>query len=182
MESKKDIRKRVLNRRELLEDKEWEVNSHLIYEKVITHSFFLNADIIYCFVDYRKEVCTRNLIKRAWELKKTVAVPKVDGQNMTFHIIKDFTDLAEGYMGIPEPITPCMDKIRPGLVIMPGVVFDMNRNRIGYGKGYYDRFLLNNTNLHTLAIAFELQLEDHIPSEPFDQKPEVLITEREIYV
>ena len=182
MDLKKDIRKRVLNKRENIKESEWEKNSRSIYEKVVTHSFFLNADTIYCYVDYRREVCTRQIIEKAWELNKCVFVPKVNGNDMTFHPIYSFSDLEEGYKGILEPYTDPIDEIKDGLVIIPGVAYDKNRNRIGYGKGYYDRFLSANRNLKTMAIGFELQIEDEIPSEPFDMKPEVLITERHIYV
>ena len=182
MESKKDIRKRVLSIRENMSKEEWGQNSRIIYEKVVTHSFFLDTDIIYCYIDYKREAATRPIIKKAWELKKTVYVPKVVGDDMTFHRITSFSDLEEGFRGIPEPTTNSADRINPGLVIIPGVVFDKNRNRIGYGKGYYDRFLSKHDYLKTLAIGFELQVEEEIPSEPFDIKPEVLITERHVYV
>ena len=182
MESKKDIRKRVLSIRENMSKEEWGQNSRIIYEKVVTHSFFLNNDIIYCYIDYKREAATRQIIQKAWELQKKVYVPKVAGDNMTFHLITSFSDLEDGYRGIPEPKTNYTNIISPGLVIIPGVVFDKKRNRIGYGKGYYDRFLSKYNYLKTLAIGFELQVEDEIPSEPFDIKPEVLITERHIYV
>lgn len=182
MDLKKDIRKRVLTRRENMSKEEWEENSRSIYEKVVTHSFFLNTDIIYCYVDYKREVSTRMIIQKAWELHKKVYVPKVNGTDMSFHPIAAFSDLEEGYRGIPEPITKPANIIEPGLMIIPGVAFDKNRNRLGYGKGYYDRFLSTHHNLRTLAISFELQLEEKIPSDKFDIKPEVLITERHMYV
>ena len=182
MDLKKDIRKRVLNKRENMKETEWEKNSRSIYEKVVTHSFFLNADTIYCYVDYRREVNTRLIIEKAWEMKKRVLVPKVNGNDLSFHQIDSFSDLEEGFKGILEPITESAKEIKEGLVILPGVAYDKTRNRIGYGKGYYDRFLSENCNLKTMAIGFELQVEDEIPSEPFDRKPEVLITERHIYV
>ena len=182
MDLKKDIRKRVLTRRENMSKEEWEENSRSIYEKVVTHSFFLNTDIIYCYVDYKREVSTRMIIQKAWELHKKVYVPKVNGTDMSFHPIAAFSDLEEGYRGIPEPITKPANIIEPGLMIIPGVAFDKNRNRLGYGKGYYDCFLSTHHNLRTLAISFELQLEEKIPSDKFDIKPEVLITERHMYV
>lgn len=182
MELKKDIRKRVLAKRENISEEEWDKNSRIIYEKVVTHSFFLDEDTIYCYIDYRHEVCTRQIIEKAWDLHKKVMVPKVNGDFMTFHPIYSFSDLKEGYKGILEPITSSQEIYEPGLVIIPGVAFDRTRNRIGYGKGYYDRFLSNPSNYKTMAIGFELQLEETIPAESFDFKPDILITERHIYV
>lgn len=182
MDLKKDIRNSVLKKREILSEEEWDKNSRIIYEKVITHSFFLNAETIYCYIDYKKETATRMIIEKAWKLNKKVAVPKVVGMDMTFHFIQSFSDLEKGYKGILEPVTEPLQEIVPGLVILPGVSFDKKRNRIGYGKGYYDRFLSKHTSLKTMAIAFEMQIIDKIPSEPFDIQPQVLITERYIYV
>ena len=182
MDLKKDIRKRVLDRRENMSKEEWAENSRNIYEKVVTHSFFLDTDILYCYMDYKNEVSTRMIIQKAWELNKTVYVPKVNGEEMTFHPIRSFLELEECYRGIPEPTSNPVNIINPGLVIIPGVAFDRNLNRVGYGKGYYDRFLSHNDNLRTLAICFELQLEEKIPSDSFDIRPEVLITERHVYV
>ena len=103
MESKKDIRKRVLEKRNCIPDKEWEDKSRLICEKVVTHPFFLQADAIYCYVDYRREVGTADIIEQAWMSGKKVASPKVLGDEMEFYYIQSFEDLSEGYKGIFEP-------------------------------------------------------------------------------
>jgi len=181
MESKKDIRKRLLDKRNLITDKEWEEKSRCIYEKVVTHPFFLEADAVYCYVDYRREVGTRSIIKQAWKLGKKVAVPKVNDSEMEFYYIQCLDDLQEGYKGIPEPkpIDLAMDdKV---LVIMPGAAFDTKCNRIGYGKGYYDKYLRAHLNYKTIAIAFELQMVDEIPIEPYDICPNMIITEEKNY-
>ena len=181
MESKKDIRSRVLEKRNCITDKEWEEKSHEIYEKVVTHPFFFEADSIYCYVDYRREVGTRAIIEKSWEMGKKVAVPKVNGTEMNFYYISQFSDLKEGYRGIlePDPQFPASDK--KALVIMPGAAFDRNRNRIGYGKGYYDKFLRVHQNYSTIAICFECQLVDQIPATDLDIRPDFLITEENIY-
>ena len=182
MESKKDIRKYVLEKRNQLTCQEWKEKSHRIYEKVVSHPFFLCADMVFCYVDYRREVGTRAIIEKAWELKKKVAVPKVEGDNMTFYYIQKFSDLWEGYRGIMEPDTTYPADVPHALVIMPGAAFDKNGNRIGYGKGYYDKFLHLHKNYHTMALSFELQLVDKIPADTYDVRPEILITEENVYV
>ena len=181
MVSKKDIRKEVLTRRGLLSEKEWEEKSSRICKKLITHPFFLSTNSIYCYVDYRNEVGTKAIIEEAWRLGKNVAVPKIDGDEMRFYYIDSYLELQDGFRGIMEPNTrrPACDA--DALVIMPGVAFDKERNRIGYGKGYYDRFLTSHPSYQTISICFECQLVENILNEYHDIKPELLITEEKIY-
>lgn len=181
MEIKKDIRKRVLAMRDGISKKEWEEKSRRISEKVVTHPFFLESDVIYCYVDYRNEAGTESIIKRAWKLHKKVAVPKVEGEEMNFYYISDFSDLKEGYRQIREPETGCPAKAAQALVIMPGVAFDRKRNRIGYGKGFYDKFLDKHLSYKTIAIGFECQIVDEIETDSYDYRPDILITEEHIY-
>lgn len=181
MESKKDIRKRVLDQRNLISNREWEEKSHCIYEKVVTHPFFLEADAIYCYVDYRREVGTRAIIEHAWKTGKKVAAPKVNGDWMEFYYMESFADLTEGFKGILEPKHKQLACDENVLVIMPGAAFDAKCNRIGYGKGYYDKFLSTHPHYKTLAIAFELQMVDTIPADAYDVCPNIIITEEKIY-
>lgn len=181
METKKDIRKRVLTNRDDIDKKEWEKKSRKIQTQVITHPFFLESNVIYCYVDYRNEVGTESIIKEAWKLGKQVAVPKVEGEEMSFYYISDFSDLEEGYRQILEPDGRFPANAEHALVIMPGVAFDQSRNRIGYGKGFYDRFMDKHSTYHTIALAFECQMMDEIEADMYDYRPEILITEEHIY-
>ena len=182
MVKKQDIRKNVLKQRNLMTEKEWDEHSHEIYKKVVTHPFFLEADEIYCYIDFRNEVDTRKIIEEAWRLGKRVAVPRIEGSEMNFYYIDSFTKLESGYFGVLEPIEQDKAEGEQVLVIMPGAAFDKKRNRIGYGKGYYDRFLEKYPTYRTLALAFELQMVDNIPSDSFDVKPNQIVTEENIYV
>lgn len=181
MESKKDIRKCVLEKRNCISKQEWEEKSRLICEKVVTHPFFLASNVIYCYVDYRNEVRTREIIETAWEQGKKVAVPKVFVDDMEFHYIQSFEGLNEGYRGIPEPKQINLAHDEHALVIMPGTAFDKTCNRIGYGKGYYDKYLHVHPNYKTLALAFELQMVENIPAEDYDICLNMIITEENIY-
>ena len=181
MESKKDIRRHVLSVRENLTAKEQDENSQNICRQVINHPFFMNTDIVYCYVDYKHEVITRAIIQSAWDQGKQVAVPKIIGDEMIFCFINSWKELKDGYRGIPEPTDCKIADADSPLVIMPGVAFDKCRNRIGYGKGFYDKFLKKHPHSHTIALAFELQIVDKIPFDSFDIRPEILITEKCIY-
>lgn len=182
MESKKDIRRRVLEKRNQIPEKDWKERSCKIYEKVVAHPFFLSADTIYCYVDYKAEVSTKDIIERAWEYGKKVAVPKVEGEELKFFYIQHFSDLEEGYKGILEPNKSRPANAQAALVLMPGVAFDRECKRIGYGKGFYDRFLRNHTQYRTMALAFESQMVERIPFDEYDICPEMIITEETCYV
>ena len=182
MESKKDIRKRVLTERNLLSKEIWTEKNHRIYEKVIAHPFFLNAEEIYCYIDFKNEVGTRNILETAWSLGKKVAVPKIAGEYMEFHYINDFQELSFGCWGILEPMMQNPAEGRSVLVVMPGAVFDKAKHRIGYGKGYYDQYLAKHPDYQTMALAFELQMLENIPADMHDICPEIIITEEQIYV
>ena len=111
MDTKRDIRKRVLSYRDSMDKKEWEENSRKIMNCVLTHPFFLESNNIYCYVDYRNEVETKSIINKAWELGKRVAVPKIEGEDMKFYYISDFSDLKEGYRGFWSQRIISMQKI-----------------------------------------------------------------------
>lgn len=182
MVKKQDIRKNVLNLRSQMTEKEWDEHSHEIFKKVVTHPFFLSADEIYCYIDFRKEVGTRKIIEEAWQLGKRVAAPRIEASEMNFYYIDSFAKLKSGYYGVLEPVGQEKAKGEQVLVVMPGAAFDRSKNRIGYGKGYYDRFLEKYPTYRTLALAFELQMVDEIPSDSFDVRPNHIVTEENIYV
>ena len=182
MESKKDIRKRVLAERYLMSEIEWIKKNDKIFTKVINHPFFINSDEIYCYIDFRNEVGTKKIIETAWEMGKKVACPKVHGDSMDFYYIKSFSDLIQGNWGILEPAEQTVANGSNVLVVMPGAAFDCKKHRIGYGKGYYDQYLDKHPDYQTMALAFEVQIVDNIPTDAHDISPQIVVTEEHIYV
>lgn len=188
MERKKEIRRRMLDKRSRLSEREWKDKTDRITEKITGHPWFLEADALYCYVDFKGEVGTREIIERAWQSKKKVYVPAVSARNMEFYQIFSFLELEKGTYGILEPYMRGRERkadiVRDGrvLIILPGAVFDEKRNRIGYGGGYYDRYLAScvNFRVHTIAAAFEFQVTEKIETEKTDISPELLVTERRI--
>ncbi|MEG0590986.1 MAG: 5-formyltetrahydrofolate cyclo-ligase [Lachnospiraceae bacterium] len=182
METKKEIREKILSQRALLSKEEWEEKSARIFQRVVNHPLFLQAKELYCYVDFRKEVATRPIMEWSWKLGKQVAVPLVTGTDMEFHYITTWDDLKKGYQGIMEPITGKVAHAQEALLLMPGAVFDTDCNRIGYGGGFYDRYLEKNEEYRKMALAFTFQVrEEEIPTSPYDMKPEVIITEDGCY-
>ncbi len=134
---------------------------------------------------------TTNLIKRALADRKIVFAPKVKENDMDFYRINGMNCLEEGYRGILEPSGDEIfsEKMYCGnskntLIIMPGTVFDEKRHRIGYGKGFYDRYLMRMEELgitvHTLALCFECQVLQNIPYGIHDRKPDFVLTEKRL--
>lgn len=181
METKKDIRKYIYGVRKKCTDQEIENWSRKITEKVLSHPAFIQAEKIMVYADYNHEVITRYIIEEAWKLKKEVAVPKVSGKDMIFYKLTDFSQLEEGYYGIPEPTKGQIADWQDALMIMPGVAFDRDNHRVGYGGGFYDRFLEKHHGLVRLAIAFEFQILEQVPVEPTDILPQIIITEEKLY-
>jgi len=177
---KKEIRKNILAlRREIPLNLQIE-KSKLIIEKVIQHPAYQNAQCVICYIDAKGEVKTGELIEHAWKHGKQVAVPKVHGNDMKFYYISSYEQLESGTFGIPEPKISCPELTcipENSVVIMPGVAFDMNGNRIGYGKGYYDRYFAVQTNLYKIALAFSMQIVPEIISDSFDIRADYVITE-----
>ena len=141
METKKAIRREIAARRKAAEESFLREASQKIAETVVALPEFQEASCIYTYIDYNHEVETRPVIEAAWRAGKKVAVPKVEGKNMTFYLLEDYGQLKGGYCGIPEPERGIPADCPDALMIMPGVAFDPFCKRVGYGGGFYDRYL-----------------------------------------
>ena len=127
------------------------------------------AKTIYGYMPYNQEVRTVPMLEQALRDGKRVAVPKCYGDEMRFIYLDDLTQVEKGYAGIPEPIAdgPVADD-ETALVLMPGLAFTEDGQRIGYGGGFYDRFLSREPNHPTAALCFDFQMVEEIPTEEFD--------------
>jgi len=181
---KKEIRALIYKARKEMSEETWKKATDKICDSVLKTQMFQEAEEIYCYVDYNHEVGTRQIIENSWRLQKKVFVPKVLGREMEFFEISSFDDLAPGMKGILEPVRTSEDNKgsgNRGLMIMPGVAFDRSLHRIGYGGGFYDRYLETHRGLQKLAVAFTYQVLDEVPAEAFDICPDVLVTESAVY-
>lgn len=174
---KADIRRAVLAKRDILSGEEWLRRTEAICSKLIKHPCFQKSAAIYCYVDFNNEVGTHSFIEACLKLGKRVAVPKVFSDTMEFFYISDLLGLKQGAFGVMEPIAGDKASGDTGLVVIPGAVFDKQMHRIGYGKGYYDRYLSMHPHLKRIALAFDLQIVEDIPFTEFDISPEFIITE-----
>ncbi len=145
---------------------------------------YRDADTVFTYVSTDLEVDTREFISRALLDGKTVAVPKcVDGTRlMDFYVIKSFDDLESGAFGVLEPIPEKCEKITDfsaGMCIVPALAFDRAGYRLGYGKGYYDRFLSNYCG-ETLGLCYNSCIRDKLPHGKYDRCVDKIITQSNI--
>lgn len=182
MERKKLIRKEVFKRRKAVSDQQVMEDSARICQKLFHLRAFLESDWVYLYIDYNHEVMTENILRQALALQKRVAAPKVVGKDMVFYEISSLEDLEPGYCGILEPKEGLMEAdCEHAFLVMPGVAFDRQKHRVGYGGGFYDRFLERHTELYKAALAFEFQIFNEVPTESTDILPDVVITEAAVY-
>ncbi len=205
---KGDYRKASLKRRDALTKEEIESKSRIIFEKLMAMEDYRNADNILIYASMRSEVITDDIILDALANGKKVFCPKVteaDRGLMEFVRIMTLEDLISGYFGIREPEIGEDSEIatilrnapedaldgpeasveeykglvpQKTLVIVPGAAFDRENNRIGYGKGFYDRYLMDNPEYKTIALAFSCQITDEpLPVGDTDVKLKALLTE-----
>lgn len=182
--SKKEIRAEVKKYRREATKEQIRTNSDVICEKFINLPEYKEANVVFAYMDCKNEVETKKVIEQCWKDGKVVAVPKVFGKNMKYYVITSYDDLEEGYYGIPEPKYESLQEIvcEDGLMILPGIAFDTDRHRVGYGGGFYDRYLEDHPNMKKIAFAFEFQMFEKVPFEEFDRQPEKIITEKRIII
>lgn len=181
MEEKKLIRKQIFKSRKECTDEQIEKWSREITAKVTNLPEFQSAERILAYADYNHEVMTGFIMEEAWKQGKEVAVPKVVGQDMVFYKLTDFAQLEKGYFGIPEPARGEIITWENAVMIMPGVAFDAQNHRVGYGGGFYDRFLEKHPDIKRVALAFDFQILPSVPTEPTDISPEIIVTESRIF-
>jgi len=181
---KASIRKIVHNRRDALSVEIRKVKDLKIKEKILALPEFRAAHKILLYASFNSEVDTLDLLKYCLDSGKVIALPKVDNDNgrLALYRMEDMNEVAAGYMGIPEPQVPedrRMHAEEMDLIIVPGVAFDGHCNRLGYGKGFYDK-LLAQVAKAKIAPAYEEQIVEDIPSETYDIKMDKIITDKRI--
>lgn len=190
LETKKEIRNRIRTLRAALPERERHQYSGLILERLLGHPLYQQADEIYCYVSFGEEVDTSGILEHVWKSGRRLAVPKIlpagdSPRQMEFFYIESTADLKKGCFGIPEPATDrlagCEGQGKNVLVIMPGVAFDTQLGRIGYGKGFYDTYLRRHPDYRTIALAYSMQCLEYVPTEEHDVRPEMILTEKEVY-
>ncbi|TGA99610.1 5-formyltetrahydrofolate cyclo-ligase [Sporolactobacillus shoreae] len=181
-QEKQVMRNRILHDLRTMDEHHFKKKCTRIRDRLFNEALWVQSRCVALTFSVGREVETAAIISRAWAEGKTVTVPKCNSsdKSLTFYRIKSFTQLESGYYGLTEPkpseTTPVSDN-EPDLAIVPGVVYDHKGYRIGYGGGYYDRFLAHFKG-KTISLLLEAQLAESVPVETHDIPIDVLITEQ----
>lgn len=166
---KKALRAEIRAKKRAMTAQEIEEKSAALAKAFYETAEYKNAKTIYGYLPYNQEVRTVPILEQALRDGKQVAVPKVFGDTMRFILLPDLSRVAAGYAGIPEPVDDGPEAADPhALVLMPGLAFDREGHRIGYGGGFYDRFLAGEPEHPTVALCYSFQLFPHLDVEAFD--------------
>jgi|SRR5699024_6486433 len=179
--NKNELRKNTINLlTEITDEKRIEIERK-IEANLLEQKYWQESSIIGMTISQDLEWDTRGIIEAAWRQGKKVAVPKClpETKQMNFYIIDSFNDLELAHFNLMEPIpskTKIIDKNQIDLLVVPGLLFDKKGYRIGFGGGYYDRFLMDFSN-KTVSIGSTYQLKDKVPVEEYDLPVQHIITE-----
>ncbi len=185
---KNEIRRRILSKRNALSTSEISDRSLVIQRHVTNLSHYKSAKIIAAYFPIGSEVRTEHIIDSALKSQKVVLLPKVASNKIAFSRVfrADFRDnkLVEGRFRILEPPRSSYNAQKNiDLLIVPGIAFDKYGNRIGYGKGYYDRFIEQNDFRFSIGLGFHFQVLDYaLPYCDIDQRLHAIATERNVLV
>lgn len=180
--NKKEIRVLALKRREALSVKDvLEKSREIMFHLEDQQKFKASSHILF-YHSHQNEVSTLQLIEKYLKTKH-IYLPRVkEGNDFDVVKIENLNLTKKNKYGIPEPIIkndPSFE-MPLDLIILPGVAFGMNGGRIGMGKGYYDRFLNHHKRVFKIALAYEIQIFDEVPEEPYDERVDMIITEKRV--
>lgn len=180
---KRSLRSRLLSQRDGIEATRKKRKEAAIKKRLFALSHFKRAEKILFYASFRSEVDTFKCMQSTLNNGRLIVLPVVDEthKKLRLYKVKDISELHTGYMGIPEPIAERKRKIGVkgiDVVIIPGIGFDMQGNRLGYGAGYYDRLLsVSREHITSIALSFEEQIVERVPSEPHDIRVDMIVTD-----
>lgn len=177
---KNQLKESILEKRNSLSKGEIVEKSGQIKNNLFNLEQYKKSKTVMFFVSFNSEVNTHSMIRDALK-NKTVVVPKVEHHEIEPSVIIDLDNLVPAKFGIPEPIDLMKITYKNiGLVLVPGIVFDKECHRIGYGFGYYDKFLAKVPKAIKIGLAFNFQVVDKIPREMHDVPVDMIVTEKRV--
>ena len=166
---KKALRAEIREKKRAMTEAQIAETSRLLGEQLRNHPAYQKASSIFGYLSYNQEVRTMPMLEQAQKDGKRVAVPKVIGDTMIFIWLDDLSRVALGYCNIPEPLDDGPEAVdETALVLMPGLAFDPEGHRCGYGGGFYDRYLELHPNHPTLAMCYGFQMFEHLDTDAHD--------------
>ena len=178
IEEKKKVRKQIKERKKQFSLEDFMLKSNSIHTKIENDKDFIKAKVVLAYWSMPDEVHTHSFVEK-WFKKKIILLPVIDGDILKLKYFQGKTAMnAEPKFGILEPIgEEFTDFEKIEYIIVPGVAFDKNNNRLGHGKGYYDKLLPKTPQAKKVGICFDFQMIDEVPVDKFDMKMDLVITE-----
>lgn len=181
---KRSLRSQLLAQRRALDHDAWQASSHNAQQNLLSLEEYQCSECIALYAPAHNETDTADILAHAFEAGKRVLYPAVCGQHMVFRLVEGLHSLQQGTFGILEPcaVGPDHQADEADLIVVPGVAFDHAGHRIGYGKGFYDRFLQHpGLKAHLIGLCHDFQLlETPIPGEQHDIPMEIIVSDRRI--
>ena len=179
---KKELRSYIKTKRKSVENKA--EKDSLVAQNLLSLDEIKKADTVLCYISLDDEICTDEIVRVLLDSDKSVGAPYcVDNNgNMDFYYITDFDDLRIQSFGVREPVIEKCKKVTSfdnTIIILPGLCFDSNGNRLGYGKGYYDRFLQIHS-LISVGLCYNSLIVKKVPTDMYDKKADIIVTENDI--
>ena len=167
--NKKELRAQIRAQKRAMTEEQIVEKSIRLGELFLASDAYKRANTIYGYLPYNQEVRTVAMLEQAMKDGKRIAVPKCYGDEMRFIFMDDLSKVEKGYANIPEPIAddPVADD-QTALVLMPGMAFTKDGKRMGYGGGFYDKFLAAEPGHPTLALCYDFQMLEHLATEDHD--------------
>lgn len=177
MERKQQIRADLKKKRNALSKEQTREFSRRICETLFAYILSEEQEVIYCYYPLGNEVDLLWLAESLLRIGKQVAFPRTNGTDMEFYPVKSLDGFQKGAFGIMEPVGECPLKEEKPLVLVPGLGFDIEGNRMGYGKGFYDRYFARFPASRKVGVAYNIQMTEEIPKDEYDIPMDFVITE-----
>ena len=178
---KKTLRKKFISERNNLTNDYRNSSTNTIFTILEEKDFFKSSEKIFIYVGFGSEITTETFIKK-WINKKQIFVPKIENGKMNLIRLKSWDDLAPGHFGVLEPTSSDYYDGEIDLVITPSIAFDKNGYRLGYGKGYYDRYFTENEYRISVGLSYHKLLQENVPKEEHDKQVDIIITEEKTFI
>ncbi len=181
------MRNFMFEKRDQIDNKKILNLSEKVISRLTSSKEYIESKNIFVFVSTEKEVFTHNFIKNSINLEKNIYIPHIDNENKTMGaaLLRDFSDLEIGFydiLSLPKSKVNIVEPDKIDLIVVPGLIFGKNFYRIGYGGGYYDKYLIqDDLKSVNIGVCFEFQIVDEVKFEKFDVPVDKIITELNDY-
>jgi len=168
-QSKQELRRAIRQQKQAMDEEEILRRSSLLCDLFLQTEAYKAAKTVYGYLPMNQEVRTEDILRQALADGKQVALPKCFGKTMEFILVEDLSRVTSSAFGAPEPVENSpVARDETALVLVPGIAFDRRGHRLGYGGGYYDRFLAREPEHPTISLCYDFQLLPHLEAEPHD--------------